>query len=74
MAPQPDRTRPTVVLVHGARADASAVTGAVRAPQDRGSRVIGFADLLRGLDEDATYRRSRRCRPRTSPAGASRWT
>ena len=74
MAPQPDQTRPTVVLVHGARADASAVAGVIRAPQDRGSRVIGFADVLRGPAEDASYRGPRRCRPQTSPAGASRWT
>ena len=71
MARQPDQARPTVVLVHGARVDASAVAGAVRAPQERGSRVIGSADLLRGLAEDATHRGPRRCRPRTSPAGAA---
>ena len=55
MATQPSQTRPTIVLVHGAWADASGFAGEIRALQDRGFRAIGFANPLRGLVDDATY-------------------
>jgi pimeloyl-ACP methyl ester carboxylesterase len=55
MATQPDGTKPTIVLVHGAWADASGFDREVRALQDRGLRAIGFANPLRGLLSDATY-------------------
>jgi pimeloyl-ACP methyl ester carboxylesterase len=55
MATQLDQTKPTIVLVHGAWADASSFAGEIRALQDRGFRAIGFANPLRGLADDATY-------------------
>jgi pimeloyl-ACP methyl ester carboxylesterase len=55
MATQPDRTRPTIVHVHGAWADASGFAAEIRALQDRGFRAIGFANPLRGLADDASY-------------------
>lgn len=55
MATQPGETKPTIVLVHGAWADASGFAGEIRALQDRGFRAIGFANPLRGLADDATY-------------------
>src|SRR3954453_156560 len=54
MATQSD-TRPTIVLVHGAWADATGFDGEIRALRDRGLRAIGFANPLRGLPGDATY-------------------
>jgi pimeloyl-ACP methyl ester carboxylesterase len=55
MATQTDETKPTIVLVHGAWADATGFDRQIRALQDRGFRVIGFANPLRGLPGDATY-------------------
>jgi pimeloyl-ACP methyl ester carboxylesterase len=55
MATQPDDTKPTIVLVHGAWADATGFDREIRALQDRGFRAIGFANPLRGLPGDATY-------------------
>jgi pimeloyl-ACP methyl ester carboxylesterase len=55
MATQPGQTQPTVVLVHGAWADASGFAGQIRALRDRGLRAIGFANPLRSLDGDARY-------------------
>jgi pimeloyl-ACP methyl ester carboxylesterase len=55
MATQPDDTKPTIVLVHGAWADATGFDGEIRGLQDRGFRAIGFANPLRGLPSDATY-------------------
>jgi pimeloyl-ACP methyl ester carboxylesterase len=55
MATQPGGTKPTIVLVHGAWADATGFVREVRALQDRGFRAIGFANPLRGLPGDATY-------------------
>jgi pimeloyl-ACP methyl ester carboxylesterase len=55
MAIQPSETKPTIVLVHGAWADASGFAGEIRALQDRDFHVIGFANPLRGLAEDASY-------------------
>ena len=48
-------TRPTIVLVHGAWADASGFAAEIHALQERGFRAIGFANPLRGLGEDAAY-------------------
>jgi pimeloyl-ACP methyl ester carboxylesterase len=55
MAAQNGDTKPTIVLVHGAWADASGFAGEIRALQERGFRAIGFANPLRGLAEDAAY-------------------
>jgi pimeloyl-ACP methyl ester carboxylesterase len=55
MATQPDETQPTIVLVHGAWADASGFESEIRALQGRGFRAIGFANPLRGLPDDANY-------------------
>jgi pimeloyl-ACP methyl ester carboxylesterase len=52
---QPDNTKPTIVLVHGAWADATGFDRQIRALQERGFRVIGFGNPLRGLPGDATY-------------------
>jgi len=48
-------TKATIVLVHGAWADASGFAEEIRALQERGFRAIGFANPLRGLTEDAAY-------------------
>jgi pimeloyl-ACP methyl ester carboxylesterase len=55
MSTQPDDTTPTIVLVHGAWADATGFEPEIRALQERGFRVIGFGNPLRGLRGDATY-------------------
>jgi pimeloyl-ACP methyl ester carboxylesterase len=55
MATQPSQTKPTIVLVHGAWADASGFADVIRALRGRGFRAIGFANPLRGLADDATY-------------------
>ena len=46
---------PTIVLVHGAWADATGFDAELRALRDRGYTVIGFANPLRDLAGDATY-------------------
>ena len=46
---------PTIVLVHGAWADATGFDAEIRALQARGFRVIGFGNPLRDLAGDATY-------------------
>jgi pimeloyl-ACP methyl ester carboxylesterase len=46
---------PTIVLVHGAWADATGFDAEIRALQGRGFRAIGFANPLRDLAGDATY-------------------
>jgi pimeloyl-ACP methyl ester carboxylesterase len=48
-------TKPTIVLVHGAWADASGFAAEIRALRDRGFRAVGFANPLRGLADDARY-------------------
>ena len=55
MTAQPDDNKPTIVLVHGAWADAAGFGGAIRALQERGFRTVGFANPLRGLPADADY-------------------
>ena len=49
MSTPTDATRPTIVLVHGAWADATGFDREIRALQERGFRAIGFANPLRGL-------------------------
>jgi pimeloyl-ACP methyl ester carboxylesterase len=46
---------PTIVLVHGAWADATGFDPQIRALRDRGLTVIGFANPLRDLAGDAAY-------------------
>ncbi len=54
----PDRPKPTIVLVHGAFADASGWDGVIKRLQARGYPVIAPANPLRGLASDAAYLRS----------------
>lgn len=51
----PGLPKPTVVLVHGAFADASSWNGVVERLQRDGYPVIAPANPLRGLAEDSTY-------------------
>lgn len=51
-------SKPTVVLVHGAFADASGWSGVVTRLQDEGYPVIAPANPLRSVAGDATYLRS----------------
>ena len=46
---------PTIVLVHGAWADATGFDPEIRALRDRGYTAIGFANPLRHLTGDAAY-------------------
>ncbi len=46
---------PTLVLVHGAWADATGFDAEIRALRERGFAVIGFANPLRDLAADARY-------------------
>src|ERR671918_2339958 len=55
MATLSDESKPTIVLVHGAWADATGFDPEIRALQRRGFRVIGFANPLRDLAGDSTY-------------------
>ncbi|MET8954617.1 alpha/beta fold hydrolase [Streptomyces sp. NPDC004393] len=48
-------TKPTVVLVHGAFADASSWNGVVERLQRQGYTVVAPANPLRGLYNDSTY-------------------
>jgi len=54
----PPRPLPTVVLVHGAFADASGWDGVIQRLQSKGYKVIAPANPLRGLAGDAAYIRS----------------
>ncbi|HEY2296786.1 MAG TPA: alpha/beta hydrolase [Jatrophihabitans sp.] len=53
MTARSDPNKPTIVLVHGAWADATGFDAEIRALQERSFRVIGFANPLRGLPGDA---------------------
>src|SRR3984893_13908347 len=55
MATRPDENRPTIVLVHGAWADATGFDAEIRALQREGFRAIGFANPLRDLARDSNY-------------------
>jgi len=57
-APHQHRPETTVVLIHGAFADASSWRGVVERLRARGHRVLAAALPLRGLASDATYIRS----------------
>lgn len=52
------RAKPTVVLVHGAFADASSWSGVIQRLQRDGYPVVATANPLRGLHSDAAYLRS----------------
>lgn len=52
------KAKPTIVLVHGAFADASSWSGVIQRLQRDGYPVIATANPLRGLSSDATYLRS----------------
>jgi pimeloyl-ACP methyl ester carboxylesterase len=56
--PHPDPAKPTVVLIHGAFADASSWSAVVARLQRHGHRVLAPALPLRGLTSDAAYIRS----------------
>ena len=47
--------KPTIVLVHGAFADASSWNGVIERLQQQGYTVIATANLLRGLAADSAY-------------------
>jgi pimeloyl-ACP methyl ester carboxylesterase len=55
MATQPDDNKPTIVLVHGAWADATGFDPEIRSLQRQGFQAIGFGNPLRDLAGDATY-------------------
>src|SRR4051812_21467076 len=54
----PSSTDPTVVLVHGAFADASSWNAVVDCLHGEGLRVVSVSNPLRGLASDAAYLRS----------------
>ena len=56
--PVADRGKPTVVLVHGAFADASSFDRVIRRLQRHGYRVVAAANPLRGVAADTAYLRS----------------
>ena len=71
-------TKPTIVLVHGAFADASGWNGVTERLQDAGYTVLAPANPLRGVSADAAYLknvlshvRARSCSSAT-PTAASR--
>jgi pimeloyl-ACP methyl ester carboxylesterase len=49
------RSRPTIVLVHGDWADASSWNAVIQRLQDRGFTVVAPPNLLRGVSQDAPY-------------------
>jgi pimeloyl-ACP methyl ester carboxylesterase len=51
----PSSPKPTIVLVHGAWADASSWTGVVRRLQTKGYTVLAPANPLRSLSGDSAY-------------------
>ncbi|WIX79335.1 alpha/beta hydrolase [Amycolatopsis carbonis] len=51
----PAKAKPTIVLVHGAFADASSWNGEITRLQQRGYQVIAPANPLRGVASDAAY-------------------
>ncbi len=48
-------TKPTIVLVHGAFADASSWNGVIELVQAKGHGVVAPANPLRGLTNDSSY-------------------
>src|SRR4051794_39112203 len=68
---------PTIVLVHGAWADATGFDAEIRALRDRGYTALGFGNPLRDLAGDAAYlaasrSRRRRCLPGRAVADPER--
>ena len=57
-AAAPAATKPTVVLVHGAFADASGWYGVQERLEDKGYKVVSPANPLRGVSADAAYLKS----------------
>jgi len=57
-APAGAATKPTIVLVHGAFADASGWDGVTERLQDRGYTVLAPPNPLRGVSSDAAYIKS----------------
>jgi pimeloyl-ACP methyl ester carboxylesterase len=55
MSIERDDPRPTIVLVHGAWADATGFDRQIRALQERGFPAVGFGNPLRGIPGDARY-------------------
>jgi pimeloyl-ACP methyl ester carboxylesterase len=55
MAPTPNTESPTVVLVHGAFADASSWNGVIERLQANGTPVTAPPNPLRGISFDSTY-------------------
>jgi pimeloyl-ACP methyl ester carboxylesterase len=53
--PKPSGPKPTIVLVHGAWADASGWNGVARRLQEKGYTVVAPANPLRSLAGDAAY-------------------
>jgi pimeloyl-ACP methyl ester carboxylesterase len=53
-----ERSKPTIVLVHGAWADASGWSGVIERLQHKGYHVIAPANPLRSLDGDSAYIKS----------------
>jgi pimeloyl-ACP methyl ester carboxylesterase len=53
--PSPAGARPTIVLVHGAFADASSWNGVIERLQQQGYTVIAPANPLRGVASDSAY-------------------
>lgn len=51
----PNPTKPTIVLVHGAFADASTWNGVIELLQAQGHAVVAPANPLRGLTSDSAY-------------------
>ena len=54
----PNETKPTVVLIHGAFADASGWSGVIQRLHDEGFTAYAPSNPLRGLSVDAAYVRS----------------
>lgn len=54
-APASAASKPTIVLVHGAFADASGFSGVTERLQDKGYKVLAPANPLRGVSADAAY-------------------
>ena len=54
-APAPSGAKPTIVVVHGAFADASSWGGEVAALQKQGYETRAIADPLENLDSDSEY-------------------
>lgn len=53
--PAPVGPRPTIVIEHGAFADASGFAGVIERLQERGYTVLAPPDPLRGLPQDSDY-------------------